>query len=72
MTERAVSSNEKRSRTIWKVCEVGGGWRVEWGLWREEEIGRVSRRGRGLREFGEIYRMYDGAQERKLCDFVVM
>lgn len=45
---------------------------MEWGLRREEEIGRVLRRGRGLREFGEIYRMYDGAQERKLCDFVIM
>ena len=45
---------------------------MEWGLWREEEIDRVLRRGRGLREFGEIYGIYDRAQERKLCDFVVM
>jgi hypothetical protein len=31
VTERATSSNEKRSRTIWKVCEVGGGWNGDCG-----------------------------------------
>ena len=31
LTERAMSSNEKRSRTIRKVCEVGEGWNGDCG-----------------------------------------